>query len=98
MDDRVNVAALRDITDDSGGRTAIVHTGGDLQAATSGIAAELSQQYLLGYPGSDKKCVSMQMKGMDDREFKNVKFMADSRYAVGPLAWWFSMKVTFATS
>jgi len=45
-----------------------------------------------------RRPVSMQMKGMDDREFKDVKFMADARYAVGPLAWWFSIKVTFATS
>jgi Mg-chelatase subunit ChlD len=55
VDDPVNSVVLRDITDDSGGRTAVVRSGGDLQAATSSIAAELSQQYLLGYPGSDQK-------------------------------------------
>ncbi|MGE0041684.1 MAG: VWA domain-containing protein [Vicinamibacterales bacterium] len=48
--DRVNVVALREITDDSGGRTEIVRDAGDLDPATAGIASELSQQYYLGYP------------------------------------------------
>ena len=50
QDDRVNVSALRDLTDDSGGRTEIVRDAGDLDPATAGIARELSQQYYLGYP------------------------------------------------
>ena len=49
-DDRVNVTALRAITDDSGGRTEIIRSPRDLDPATSGIADELSQQYYLGYP------------------------------------------------
>ena len=49
-DDRVNVMALREITDDSGGRTEIVNDLGDLDPAVSSIADELSQQYYLGYP------------------------------------------------
>ena len=48
-DDRVNVAALRDITDDSGGRTEVVRWTRDLDPAVSGIADELSKQYYLGY-------------------------------------------------
>lgn len=48
-DDRVNVAALRDLTDDSGGRTEIVHTARDLDPATARIADELSKQYAIGY-------------------------------------------------
>ena len=48
--DRVNVAALREITDDSGGRTEIVRDFRDLDPAVSSIADELSQQYYLGYP------------------------------------------------
>ena len=51
-DDRVNVAALRDITDDSGGRTEIVRWTRDLDPATAGIADELSKQYYLGYSAS----------------------------------------------
>lgn len=54
-DDRVNVAALRDITDDSGGRTEIVRSARDLDPATSGIADELSKQYYLGYSAQGKK-------------------------------------------
>ena len=53
--DRVNVAALRDITDDSGGRTEIVRDSRDLDPATERIADELSQQYSLGYPSTGKK-------------------------------------------
>jgi VWFA-related protein len=54
-DDGVNVAALRDITDDSGGRTEIVRTARDLDPATASIADELSRQYYLGYPAAGKK-------------------------------------------
>jgi VWFA-related protein len=50
VDDRVNVVALREITDDSGGRTEIVRDARDLDPATASIADELSKQYYLGYP------------------------------------------------
>jgi VWFA-related protein len=53
--DRVNVGALRDITDDSGGRTEVVRTGRDLDPATASIADELSRQYYLGYPSTTEK-------------------------------------------
>ena|SRR5438094_885181 len=53
--DPVDVAALRDMTDDSGGRTEIIREPRDLNPATSGIADELSKQYYLGYPSSGKK-------------------------------------------
>ena len=49
MDERVNADALRRITDDTGGRTEIVHGFKDLDAATERIADELSKQYSLGY-------------------------------------------------
>jgi VWFA-related protein len=54
-DDRVNVAALRDITDDSGGRTEVIRDYRDLDQATAGIADELSRQYYLGYASSGVK-------------------------------------------
>ena len=54
-DDRVNVSALRDITDDSGGRTEIVRYTRDLEPATAGIADELSKQYYLGYAAAGPK-------------------------------------------
>jgi len=54
-EDRVNVAALRDITDDSGGRTEIVRWTRDLDPAVAGIADELSKQYYLGYAAAGAK-------------------------------------------
>src|SRR4051812_13842136 len=54
-DDRVNVVALRDMTDDSGGRTEIIRDPRDLNPATANIADELSRQYYLGYPSEGKK-------------------------------------------
>jgi len=54
-DDRVNVPALRDMTDDSGGRTEVVRDPRDLNPATASIADELSKQYYLGYQASGKK-------------------------------------------
>jgi Ca-activated chloride channel family protein len=52
---RLNVGALRSITDDSGGRTEIIRNPGDLDAATAGIASELSRQYFLGYSTSSPR-------------------------------------------
>lgn len=46
---RVNPYALREITDDSGGRTEVVHNAEELAAATAGIAEELNSQYLLAF-------------------------------------------------
>ena len=54
-DERVNGEALRQITDDSGGRTEIVRTFRDLDGATERIADELSKQYYLGYASPGKK-------------------------------------------
>jgi len=53
--DGVNVLALREITDDSGGRTEIVRGARDLNPATRGIADELSRQYYLGYAATGVK-------------------------------------------
>jgi Ca-activated chloride channel family protein len=55
MDDGVNSHALRELTDDSGGRTEIVKDGTDLQPATGSIADELSRQYSLAYEPAAKK-------------------------------------------
>ena len=55
QDDRVNAAALRAITDDSGGRTEIIRSSRDLSPATQSIADELSQQYFFAYPAGAKK-------------------------------------------
>jgi VWFA-related protein len=51
----VNADALRQITDETGGRTEIVRGFGDLDGATARIADELSRQYYLGYASTGKK-------------------------------------------
>ncbi|MBI2829281.1 MAG: VWA domain-containing protein [Acidobacteria bacterium] len=53
--ERVNADALRQITDDTGGRTEVVRGFGDLDGATARIADELSKQYYLGYASPGKK-------------------------------------------
>jgi Ca-activated chloride channel homolog len=54
-DERVNEAALREMTDDSGGRTEIIRFARDLEPATARIADELSRQYNLAYPAAAQK-------------------------------------------
>jgi len=53
--DRVNADALRQITDDTGGRTEIVRGSEGLGPATARIADELSKQYYLGYSSNIEK-------------------------------------------
>jgi len=53
--ERVNAEALRQITDDTGGRTEIVRGFEGLEAATARIADEVSKQYYLGYANSGDK-------------------------------------------
>jgi VWFA-related protein len=54
-DEGVNTAALRAMTDDSGGRTEIVRSSRDLGPATASIADELSKQYFFAYPATARK-------------------------------------------
>jgi VWFA-related protein len=51
----VDIAALRDLTDDSGGRTEIIRSAADLHPATASVADELSKQYFLAYPAPGHK-------------------------------------------
>jgi Ca-activated chloride channel homolog len=53
--ERVNADALRQITDDTGGRTEIVRGFDGLDDATARIADELSKQYFLGYTSAVNK-------------------------------------------
>ena len=55
QNDHVNAAALRELTDDTGGRTEIVRSSRDLDPATTNIADELSKQYFLAYPTNAHK-------------------------------------------
>ena len=49
LNTRVNVSALGEITEQTGGRTLVVRSTSELLAALSEIADELDHQYLLGY-------------------------------------------------
>ncbi|MDP6371937.1 MAG: VWA domain-containing protein [Vicinamibacterales bacterium] len=54
-DRSVNEAALRELTDDSGGRTEIIRSADDLDPATAGVANELSRQYYMAYPAQSHR-------------------------------------------
>lgn len=43
----------------------------------------------------ERQPLRRQMKGMDDNEFKDVKFMVDARYNAGYLAWWNAVLTTW---
>jgi len=45
----VNPTALREVTDQSGGRTLVVRSSNELVAALTEVADELNSQYLIGY-------------------------------------------------
>ena len=69
---RVNPAALREITAESGGRTEIVQNSAQLDEAAARIADELNDQYVLGYTsshGADGQYHSLRVRvpGSDDR-------------------------------
>jgi Ca-activated chloride channel family protein len=55
LDERANQGALRELTDDSGGRTEIVRSARDLDPATASIADELSRQYSLAYASTGER-------------------------------------------
>jgi phage major head subunit gpT-like protein len=42
-----------------------------------------------------RRPLNRQMKGLDDREWKDVKFMTDARYNAGYLGWWNAVLMTF---
>jgi Ca-activated chloride channel homolog len=54
-DGGANVVALRQITDESGGRTEVIRYARDLDPVTESIAYELSQQYYLGYSSNQER-------------------------------------------
>ncbi|MBY0492861.1 MAG: VWA domain-containing protein [Cyanobacteria bacterium] len=82
-DDRVNAMALREITDDSGGRTEIVRDFRDLDPAIGSIADELSQQYYLGYPSPGYKDGQWHTIRVELRD-PNLKVRARKGYVATP--------------
>jgi VWFA-related protein len=53
--DMVNVQALKELTDISGGRTEVIRKSSDLGPATASVADELSRQYQLMYQATTKR-------------------------------------------
>ena len=81
---RVNPQALREITNESGGSTEIVHASADLDTATARIAQELNSQYMLGYSsshGADGNFHSIRVRvaGADYRVRARNGYVADRR-------------------
>jgi VWFA-related protein len=61
----VNPTTLREITDESGGRTEVVQSSSDVAAASARIADELNHQYVMGYTprhGGDGKFHSIRVR------------------------------------
>ena len=82
-DERVNLQALREITDDSGGRTEVVRSGRDLEGATANIADELSQQYYLGYASTTQKDGRWHSIRVETRD-KSLRVRARRGYIAAP--------------
>jgi VWFA-related protein len=80
---RVNPTSLREITDDSGGRTEVARNEVELAAATARIADELNHQYVLGYTsgrGADGQYHSIRVR-VAGSEYK---VRARNGYMAGP--------------
>jgi Ca-activated chloride channel family protein len=76
---RVNPTTLRDITDESGGRTEVVQNSGEIAAASARIADELNHQYVIGYTsrhGTDGQYHSIRVRVQGN----NYKVRARSGY------------------
>jgi Ca-activated chloride channel family protein len=81
---RVNLAALREITDQSGGRTEVVTSSADVVGALSGIAEELNSQYLIGYTSprpadGQYHSIRVRIRGTDDRVRARNGYVATGR-------------------
>ena len=62
---RINPQALREITNESGGRTEVVQSSAEIADATARIAQELNSQYLLGFTsakGADGQFHSLRVR------------------------------------
>jgi VWFA-related protein len=84
---RVNPAALREITGESGGRTEIVQNSAQLEEAAARIAEELNSQYVLGYTpphSADGQFHSLRVRiaGSDDRVRARAGYVATRRPSI----------------
>lgn len=84
---RVNPTTLREITDESGGRTEVVQTSNQLMDASARIADELNHQYMLGYTpahGADGRYHTIRVRLA--AEYHDYKVHARNGYVAVPLA------------
>jgi VWFA-related protein len=80
----VNPTALREITDQSGGRTLVVRGTGELTNALGTIAGELNSQYLIGYssgrePDGKYHTIRVRVSGTDYRVRARSGYVAERR-------------------
>jgi VWFA-related protein len=80
----VNPSALREITEQSGGRTLVVRGTGELTNALGTIAEELNSQYLIGYssgrqPDGKYHTIRVRVSGTDYRVRARSGYVADRR-------------------
>ena len=69
---------------------------------SSAYLTDTSKMYLFNLDGAlkpfvfqQREALSRQMKGLEDIETKDVKFMTQARYNLGYLAWWKAVLTTF---
>jgi Ca-activated chloride channel family protein len=81
---QVNPSALREVTDQSGGRTIVVHDSSEASAALADVAEELNSQYLIGYSspkGADGQyhSIRVRVRGTDYRVRARNGYVASPR-------------------
>ena len=81
----INAAVLQEITNQTGGRTTVVHGSSDLSAALDDVAKELASQYLIGYTspkGADGRyhTIRVRVHGTDDRVRARSGYVAGKRW------------------
>jgi hypothetical protein len=91
--------ALLANTVSTGGQNVVVDAP---KIVSSAHLTDTSKFYLFNLDGPLKpfvfqarEALSRQMKGLDDAETKDVKFMTEARYNIGYLAWWKAVLYTF---
>ncbi len=89
INDRVNLQALREMTDESGGYTELVLDTADLAPAARRIADELNQQYTLGYspskaPDGRYRRIRVRIADRDHRVRARQGYVATPRDPRGP--------------
>ena len=89
INDRVNPRVLREITDESGGYTEVVHDSPEIAPATARIADELNHQYTFSYApmrpaDGTYRSIRLRVPGRDYRVRSRRGYVADPRPDAGP--------------